>query len=130
MPDILVRGMEMPVQCASCPFGDLVRVENGEYVAWCKVGETTVDPWGRPESCPLVEVPRNDDITELNIPHDDNAWEDTMEDLGAAETLCCQTEDLPDIWQTRVIRTICKILYRHLKREAKAMQRQRRHADG
>ena len=53
------------------------------------------------------KTPKEQDMTEL------------MEDLDAMETLCCYMEGLPDIWQTRVIRTIVKVLYRALRREAR-----------
>lgn len=125
MADILIRGMEMPVQCASCPFWDLVGIGNGKYEDWCRIGNTTVDPWSKPELCPLIDVTVNSDLPKLTAPHDDSVWADVMLDLDAAETLCCQTETLPDIFPTRVIRTICKVLYRHLLREAKQMRKGR-----
>ena len=52
-------------------------------------------------------IPKEQDMTEL------------MEDLDTMETLCCYMEGMPDIWQTRMIRTIVKVLYRALRREAR-----------
>jgi hypothetical protein len=34
-----------------------------------------------------------------------------LTDLDEVESLCVYMEDLSDIWQTRVIRTLCKVLY-------------------
>lgn len=53
------------------------------------------------------KTPKEQDMTEL------------MEDLDTMETLCCYMEGLPDIWQSRVIRTLCQVIRRMLVREAK-----------
>lgn len=54
-----------------------------------------------------TKLPKGDDMTEL------------MNDLDEMENLCIKMEDLPDIWQSRVIRTLCQVIRRMLVREAK-----------
>lgn len=45
-----------------------------------------------------------------------------MNDLDEMEDLCIKMEELPDIWQSRVIRTLCQVIRRMLVREAKRRQ--------
>ena len=52
-----------------------------------------------------AKIPKEQDMTEL------------MQDLEEMENLCIKMEELPDIWQTRVIRTICQVVRRQLERE-------------
>lgn len=54
-----------------------------------------------------TKLPKGDDMTEL------------MNDLDEMENLCIKMEELPDIWQSRVIRTLCQVIRRMLVREAK-----------
>ena len=57
MADILIKGMEMPVQCVSCPMWSLEGAGNGKYVDWCRAAKTIVDPYRRPTNCPLIALP-------------------------------------------------------------------------
>jgi len=80
MPDILIRGMEMPEACADC--------------SMCyDMMECTVSPlkfwYGRPEneqfdfckerhpSCPLHELPPHGDLVDVNIAYDKIAERET-----------------------------------------------------
>lgn len=42
-----------------------------------------------------------------------------MEDLEEMEKVLCVMADLPDIWQNRIIRTLCEVVYNQLQREAR-----------
>lgn len=42
-----------------------------------------------------------------------------MEDLEEMEKCLCAMADLPDIWQNRIIRTLCEVTYNQLMREVK-----------
>lgn len=55
---VFVEGMELPIQCASCPMWRIMAVGNVS-VDICGAKRIRVDPYmaGRDENCPLVEVP-------------------------------------------------------------------------
>lgn len=110
-----------PKTCGECPFCYLIAARNGVHANYCQVANKEVDGDTMSKDCPVIFVPIKRSLQQQNA-----EWTELMEDLDAAETLCCQTESLPDIFPTRVIRTICKVLYRHLMREAKRMKRRRR----
>ena len=130
MADIVIRGMDvLPMQCVSCPCWELASIGNGQYVDWCKAAKMIVDPYSKPDNCPLIFAQETQEQKEQASPQADAGWSELMEDLDAAETLCCQTESLPDIFPTRVIRTICKLQYRALMREAKRLKRRRQDYD-
>lgn len=42
-----------------------------------------------------------------------------MEELEEMEKCLCVMADLPDIWQNRIIRTLCEVVYNQLQREAR-----------
>lgn len=45
---VLIKGMEMPKHCNECRF---------ECRAYCFLADTVIESNGRPDWCPLVEVP-------------------------------------------------------------------------
>lgn len=59
---ILIRGMEMPTRCFSCPMCDVENAEvncaisHGSYIEYREV-DPKVAIQGRPSDCPLIEVP-------------------------------------------------------------------------
>jgi len=58
MPDILIRGMEMPKKCGVCP---CFTAEQGAET--CNPLDRNVDGEGQPEpDCPLVELPEHGDL--------------------------------------------------------------------
>lgn len=77
MADILIKGMEMPVQCVSCPMWSLVGVGNGKYVDWCRAAKMIVDPYKRPTNCPLIAMPEgHGDLIDRNALYEKTAeWE-------------------------------------------------------
>ena len=129
MADVVIRGMEMPSSCDMCWALD----DCGDYPR-CRITE---EQRGynfqirekRMDNCPLIFAQETQEQKEQASPQADAEWSELMEDLDAAETLCCQTESLPDIFPTRVIRTICKLQYRALMREAKRLKRRRQDYD-
>ena len=57
MPDVIVKGMEMPPRCVSCPCWTLVPV-NGTALDVCNVKDTMIEnPFTRPDWCPLEPAP-------------------------------------------------------------------------
>lgn len=129
MADVVIRGMEMPSSCDMCWALD----DCGDYPR-CRIteeqrGYTFQIREKRMDKCPLIFAQETQEQKEQASPQTDVEWSELMEDLDAAETLCCQTESLPDIFPTRVIRTICKLQYRALMREAKRLKRRRQDYD-
>ena len=71
MPDILIRGMEMPRTCADCHDADLPTA-----IAWlgakCPWAHGIIDPGvydlrhGRHPDCPLLELPPHGDLIDMD----------------------------------------------------------------
>ena len=62
MADIIIKGMEMPTRCFSCPMCDVENAEVNCAVSHCSYIEyREVDPkvaiQERPSWCPLIELP-------------------------------------------------------------------------
>ena len=62
---ILIRGMEMPKNCRTCPM-----LFDGHNYRWCNItgeslGIEETDN-GRDEHCPLVELPPHSDLVDRN----------------------------------------------------------------
>ncbi len=55
---VFVKGMELPIQCASCPMW-IIMAAGDVPIDICRAKRIRVDPYrtGRDENCPLVEVP-------------------------------------------------------------------------
>lgn len=66
---VLVKGMEMPTRCFSCPMCDVENAEvncaisHGSYIEYREV-DPNVAIQDRPSWCPLVEVPEWIPVTE------------------------------------------------------------------
>ena len=65
MSDILIKGMEMPKNCRTCPM-----LFDGHNYRWCNItgeslGIEETDN-GRDEHCPLVELPPHSDLVDRN----------------------------------------------------------------
>ena len=61
---IIVRGMEMPVQCASCKLFCFMQFK-GEIKDVCNaIGRLLENPYQRPDWCPLVPVPPHERLIE------------------------------------------------------------------
>ena len=62
MPDILIRGMEMPQNCRNCEFGVLVDTTDMiEYKCYI-LKQTVFDDSKRLKDCPLYELPEHGDL--------------------------------------------------------------------
>lgn len=59
---ILIKGMEMPTRCFSCPMCDVENAEvncaisHGSYIEYREI-DPNVAIQGRPSWCPIVEIP-------------------------------------------------------------------------
>ena len=54
---LLIKGMEMPIQCLSCPLWKLIHVK-GIWKDYCGASNCIIkDVYSKPDWCPLVEVP-------------------------------------------------------------------------
>lgn len=70
MPEILIRGMEMPTDCYTCRF----RTTSGLDEWMCMVSKNRFMAWEagwngdeyRHTNCPLVELPEHGDLIERN----------------------------------------------------------------
>lgn len=122
MSDSFIHVKAAPKTCGECPLCYLITTSIGIHMYLCKVGSKEVDGDTMSKDCPVIFAPANQ--TPPSQP--DAELSELTEDLDAMENLCIKMEEFPDIWPTRVIRTICKVLYRHLMREAKRMKRRRR----
>ena len=65
MSDILIKGMEMPKNCRTCPM-----LFDGHNYRWCNItgeslGIEETDN-GRDEYCPLIELPPHSDLVDRN----------------------------------------------------------------
>lgn len=126
MSDSFIRMKKPPRTCGECPLFSLESMGNGMYLDYCALARMQVDGDTMSKDCPVIFAPTK----QTPPPHKDAEMAEVMEDLDAMENLCIKMEEFPDIWPTRVIRTICKVLYRHLMREAKRLKRRRREQDG
>lgn len=66
MPDILIRGMEMPPSCKCCPCYEQ-SLAFPDYIKRCKFGADLPQPWPlqyekRGDNCPLVELPQHGEL--------------------------------------------------------------------
>lgn len=66
MPDILIRGMEMPQSCKCCPCYEQ-SLAFPDYIKRCKFGADLPQPWPlqyekRGDNCPLHELPPHGDL--------------------------------------------------------------------
>ena len=67
---VLIKGMEMPKDCTSCPFDDQ------DYYRCNAIMRENYNRKGRPDYCPLVEVP---------TPHGDLIDRDELKDYATIE---------------------------------------------
>ena len=51
----IIKGMEMPIQCVSCPCWKILNVKE-KIVDVCGVTNETVYPFRRSKNCPMIEV--------------------------------------------------------------------------
>ena len=58
---ILIKGMEMPLQCIACEFWMLYPYKE-ETLDMCKLQSKVVEPYKKDEDCPLIEVPPHGDL--------------------------------------------------------------------
>lgn len=104
---ILIKGMEMPTRCFSCPMCDVENAEvncaisHGSYIEYREV-DPKVAMQDRPEWCPLVEVPPHGrlidlDGTALAQYYDEEHEEWSMETVTVEDILWGVCENMPPI---------------------------------
>lgn len=81
---ILIKGMEMPTSCASCPCGD-------DESRFCRAANEYIPMLGRPKFCPLVPVPPHGRLIDADALRDRWIWGDT-DRLGYTE--CVEVIDI------------------------------------
>ena len=68
---VLIKGMEMPTRCFSCPMCDVENAEvncaisHGSYIEYREVDQK-IAIQERPSDCPLVEVQPHGDLVDIN----------------------------------------------------------------
>lgn len=81
MPDILIRGMEMPRNCFECPlFTNCDACEGHECGCGLLGGigyEEDISEDRRRDDCPLVELPEHGDLVDVNTAYDKIAEQET-----------------------------------------------------
>ena len=66
---IYIKGMEMPVQCLSCPLWKLIHVK-GIWKDYCGASNCIIkDVYSKPDWCPLVEVPPHGRLIDADAIH-------------------------------------------------------------
>ena len=73
MPDILIRGMEMPGSCAACDFYNVISgrcTRTGTKINFSELTTRSVD-------CPISELPPHGDLIDRDgLPKERVEWED------------------------------------------------------
>lgn len=108
MAGIYIKGMDMPVQCVSCPLWWLVPPKNVDI---CRASQKRIkQPFGsRPEWCPLIEVPAHGRLIDADAmerlmcdtvqgdirgyPYSDTLWDTTFRWLDHQPTIIPAEED-------------------------------------
>ena len=77
---VLIKGMEMPTRCFSCPMCDVENAEvnctisHGSYIEYREV-DPNVAIQERPSWCPIIEVPPHGRLIDADaINHEDEIW--------------------------------------------------------
>ena len=73
---IYIKGMEMPIQCLSCPLWKLIHVK-GIWKDYCGASNCIIkDVYSRSDWCPLVDVPPHGTLIDADkIPWRGGTWE-------------------------------------------------------
>lgn len=71
MSDILIKSMEMSTSCFSCPMSGIecCGISRGSYIEYRDV-DIDVAMKGKPDWCPLVEIPPHGDLIERKAAYD------------------------------------------------------------
>lgn len=69
MADILIRGMQMPMNCMVCDFRNRGFNLNGDLFCNCRLTKENVPDYYniRMENCPLVELPEHGDLIDRDV---------------------------------------------------------------